>query len=147
MWVDDIVVTANSKQSIDNFKQLMKEKFQMKDLGKISYFLGIQFKQKEHSITMSQSHYLKIVLKRYTMEEGKPRATPCEAKLEAYESGDDDTNQQNDVRKYREIVGSLVYAMTCSRPDLTWIITKLSQRLAAPTATDWMTIGTCTQIY
>ena len=118
----------------------MKEKFKMTDLGNISYFLGIQFQQSPGMITMTQSHYLQCVLKRYEMDKCNPRQTPCEPNLDAYKSGDDDTTPHDDIRRYREIVGSLVYAMTCSRPDLSWTITKLSQHLACPTNTDWMII-------
>ena len=115
----------------------------MTDLGNISYFLGIEFHQSAGQITMSQSHYLKGVLKRYNMENCKPRSTPSEANLDVYASESDDSDHSpspEDVTRYREIVGSLVYAMTCSRPDLTWIITKLSQHLARPTQADWMII-------
>ena len=73
------------------------------------------------------------------MSDCKPRSTPCEIKLDAYEaiSGKE---EENDIRKYREIVGSLVYAMTCTRPDLAWVVTKLSQNLSKPTDVDWMTV-------
>ena len=58
-----------------------------------------------------------------------------------YESDEDDTTHKEDyVRRYREIVGSLVYAMTWTRPDLAWIVTKLLQHLANPSKADWMTV-------
>ena len=51
-------------------------------------------------------------------------------------------DQQNTTTgSYRKIVGILVYAMTCSRPDLAWVVTKLSQHLANPSGADWMTIN------
>ena len=140
VWVDDIIVAGTDKL-VNKIKETMKSKFKMTDLGNISYFLGIQFEQSSGVITMSQEHYLQNVLKRYDMDTCKPRQTPCETNLDIYKSGDDDTTPHDDIRKYREIVGSLVYAMTCSRPDLAWIITKLSQHLACPNHADWMTIN------
>ena len=68
-----------------------------------------------------------------------PRKTPCEIKPESYEAVDVEQSE-DDVRKYREIVGSLVYAMTCTRPDLAWVVTKLSQHLSKPTSNDWMMV-------
>ena len=62
------------------------------------------------------------------MDNCKPRSTPCESKLNLNFGKVCDS----DV-KYREIVGSLIYAMTCTRPDLCWIVTVLSQRLSNPT--------------
>ena len=44
------------------------------------------------------------------------------------------------VRTYREIVGSLIYAMTCTRPDLAFVVTRLSQSLEKPSEADWITV-------
>ena len=49
-------------------------------------------------------------------------------------------NTPEDVRRYRGIVGSLIYAMTCSRPDLAFVVTKLSQSLEKPSNADWITV-------
>ena len=100
----------------------------MSDLGQLSWFLGIEFRFEDGKIKMSQRHYLKKLLCKYKMEDCKPRAIPSEQKL----SFSTDKEVQ-DVTKYREMVGSLVYAMTSTRPDLCWIVTKLSQYLAKPT--------------
>ena len=140
IWVDDIIIAASNQYILSSTKNELKKRFSMKDLGEISYFLGIQFKQQNDSIEMSQSYYLTHVLERFKMADCKPRSTPCEAKLEAYDAPSNEYPFEHNVKKYREIVGSLVYAMTCTRPDLAWIITKLSQHLENPTEVDWMTI-------
>ena len=132
IWVDDIVVAANSIKLMDNIKNMLKKEFKMKDLGPISWFLGIQFRQTNSGIEMNQSFYLKGILERFNMSDCKPRSTPCELKIDAYDPGTDDIVDSSNDRRYREIVGSLVYAMTCTRPDLAWIVTKLSQHLGKP---------------
>ena len=86
---------------------------------------------------MCQSRYLKGVLERFDMKDCKPRTTPSELKLDDYDHPAE--NSADDVTKYREIVGSLIYAMMCSRPDLAFIVTKLSQNLANPAQGDWIT--------
>ena len=86
---------------------------------------------------MTQSHYLKGVLKKYGMYQCKPRSTPCETKPSVV-SKDGQNDVSDDLRRYREIVGSLVYAMTYTRPDLSWIVTKLPQHLANPDNSDWI---------
>ena len=65
---------------------------------------------------MTQSHYLKGVLKKFGMELYKPRYNPCEIKL----ANNDEHESYNDenIKQYREMVGSLIYAMTITRPDL-----------------------------
>jgi len=73
---------------------------------------------------MNQTQYLTRLLEKYDMTNCKPRTTPCEMKL----NFGSDTTCQCSI-KYREIIGNLIYAMTCTRPDLCWIITMLSQHL------------------
>ena len=142
IWVDDIVLSVSRQREMESTKNLLKNKFHMKDLGPISYFLGIQFNQDPTTFTidMCQEHYLKGVLARFNMADCRPKSTPCEVKLQAYENNDNEEDTEGDTRRYREIVGSLVYAMTCSRPDLSWIVTKLSSHLNNPTKADWMTV-------
>ena len=98
--------------------------------SKLSYFLGIQFKFEGNSVKMTQSLYLQKILERFGMQDCKPRKTPCDPNLHFSES--DDTII--DVTLYRELIGSLIYAMTCTRPDICWIVSKLSQYLSKPTA-------------
>ena len=125
VWVDDIIVAASSALLLNEIKQHLSSKFNMKDLGPLSSFLGIHFEQKEDAITMSQSQYLKKILEKFGFENCKPRGTPCEANPEVYNT--DTVTDENDPRKYRQMVGSLVYAMICTRPDLSYVVTKLSQ--------------------
>ena len=75
---------------------------------------------------MNQKGYITKVFDRFEMCNFKPRSTPSEEKLEF------DGETLVDPRRYREAVGSLVHAMTCTRPDICWVVTKLSQFLAAP---------------
>ena len=121
-------------------KKLLKDRFKMKDLGPISWFLGIQFLQTDEGISMNQSFYLLGVLERFQMSECKPRATPCEPKFDVEDGESTPENSEDDVRRYREIIGSLVYAMSCTRPDLAWIVTKLSQHLSNPSPADWTAV-------
>ena len=72
-WVDDIIVCASTTQVLTETKDLLKEHFKMKDLGPISWFLGVQFKQTKMGVEMTQSHYLKGLLKKFGMEQCKPR--------------------------------------------------------------------------
>ena len=97
-------------------------------------FLGINFKRYDDgSMSMDQTQYLATLLTKFGMDSCNPRFTPCEIKPQSY--SDDKT--VIDEPGYRTIVGSLVYAMTCTRPDLSWAVTKLSQYLSCPTSNEW----------
>ena len=104
----------------------------MKDLGPTSFSLGIQFIRKGNKIVMNQSCYLRNVLKRFDMEFCKLRSMPCEINPSSYDT------EECDETKYCELVGSLVYAMVCTRPDLCFAVTKLSQHSACPNKGDWV---------
>ena len=126
VWVDDFIVGANNNKLLCETKQLFSDRFKMKDMGRLSYFLGIDFEQGHGYVKMNQKRYIEKLLEKYGMSDCKPRSTPCEQKLEWGES------EPTDPRTYREIVGSLIYLMVCTRPDISWVITRLSQFLSKP---------------
>ena len=136
VWVDDIILSGTSLECLNKMKQLLKNRFKMKDLGPIDSFLGIKFLQTEGGITMDQSVYLRNILDKFDMSNAKPRSTPCELNPSA--SNPSQTSENHTPRRYREIVGSLIYAMICTRPDICWVVTKLSQHLDNPDDADWV---------
>jgi hypothetical protein len=109
----------------------------MKDLGNLNYFLGIEFSlsQDGSSIKMFQSHYTKKILTKFGMADSRSRTTPCEAKPDIV-NGDPRPLEA----KYREVVGSLIYLMTCTRPDISWTVTRLSQKLENPGPAEWIMV-------
>lgn len=70
------------------------------------------------------------------MQDCKPRSKPCD---EGLDKELDESPKLEDPRLYREIVGSLVYAMCCTRPDLSYVVNKLSQKMSEPTERDLVT--------
>ena len=139
VWVDDIIIASSFKELMDDFKQKLSNRFNMKDLGELSTFLAIEFKRTNESITMSQSCYLKDVLSRFGFDQCKPRTTPCEANPNSYHTNDESVApNESEIKIYRQMVRSLVYAMTCTRPDLSYCITKLSRHLSKPEPSDWI---------
>ena len=82
---------------------------------------------------MIQNIYIGRVLERFNKSHCKPRATPCELKIDLGNNSD-----PVDSRKYREIIGSLIYLMTCTRPDLSYAVGKLSQNLSEPRQQHWV---------
>ena len=65
VWVDDIVIAASTETLLNSTKDMLKHRFKMKDLGPISWFLGIQFKQTPSGITMNRTFYLEGILERF----------------------------------------------------------------------------------
>ena len=130
IWVDDILIAGPSADLIANVKSDLCSKFKMTDFGQLSLFLGIQFSFENGEVLMNQASYMERVLQKFGMENSKPCKTPCEHKLRLTAN----EGQPVDVNRYRQLIGCLIYAMTCTRPDLSWVITKLSQYLNNPSA-------------
>lgn len=122
VWVDDIVVAASSVICLKEVKGKLQSKFKMKDLGNLSHFIGIDFTQKVDTVNMNQSRYIEKILERFGMADCTARVTPSEIKCDLAPEGD-----KTDQRRYREMLGSLIYIMTCTRPDISWIVSRLSQ--------------------
>jgi len=134
VWVDVIIIAASDMVLTSEAKQMLQERCHMKDLGRLSYFLGIDFEQGDGFVKMNQRGYLSKVLERFEMSDCKPRATPSEQKLEF------GSETPCDPRRYREAVGSLVHAMTCTRPEICSVVSGLSQFLSSPLQKHWTAV-------
>ena len=135
IWVDDMILVSSSASLLDKEKAALSQKFKMKDLGQISRFLGINFIVRPGKIEMSQKSYLEKVLQKFNMSDCKAKRTPSEAKLNFSAN-----SPSFDARKYREAIGSLIYAMTATRPDISWIVSKLAQYAQNPTEDHWTAV-------
>lgn len=134
VWVDDLIICASDLKVLQCVKNVLSLRFKMKDLGHLNWFLGIEFHVTDGYIKMSQTKYLEKILDRFNMRECHPKSSPCDISMIQTKTGD--SKELDDPKLYREIVGSLIYAMSCTRPDLCYVVTKLSQRLAKPTYAD-----------
>ena len=76
MYVDDIIVTRNDSTQVHNLIAALGQVFELKDLGPLNYFLGIQITQTTHGLTLTQSKYASDVLHRFHMENSKTTKTP-----------------------------------------------------------------------
>lgn len=81
VYVDDLVIAGNSNSEIVKFKLEMKDKFQMSDLGLLSYYLGLEVSQTEDGITITQAAYAQRILDRVGMNGCNPSHTPMEHRL------------------------------------------------------------------
>ena len=133
-WVDDILIAAKQESVIDSVKQRLSDRFNMDDRGELQWFLGIDFKRSTNgNYIMSQERYANEILRKYNMAECNPVKTPA-AKGVSLEKATDEEHEHflNSPFPYRQAVGSLIYLMTGTRPDLSWTVSKLSQYLAKP---------------
>ena len=83
---------------------------------------------------MGQTQYIDKILSKFKMTDCKPKSTPCALGVE--KGSEEESCELNDPKLYWAIVGSLIYVMTGTRPDLCYTVTRLSQNMAKPTQSD-----------
>ncbi|GAU23292.1 hypothetical protein TSUD_237460 [Trifolium subterraneum] len=87
LYVDDLLITGSNKNCIEKFKGRLKNEFEMSDLGKLNYFLGLEFLYEPNGIMLHQKKYIADVLKRFHMEHCNEAETPMEANLKLSKVG------------------------------------------------------------
>ncbi|XP_066365624.1 uncharacterized mitochondrial protein AtMg00810-like [Miscanthus floridulus] len=133
VYVDDLVIYGPNVSDISWFKQEMKKKFSMSDLGLLSYYLGIEVKQGEDWITLSQCAYANKILENAGMTNCNSTATLMEAQLKLSKKMEDEVVRPTD---YRSIIGSLRYLVN-TRPDLAYSVGVVSRFMEAPSKAHW----------
>merc|ERR1711888_52284 len=103
----------------------------------MNIFLGIEFSQKAGHIQMSQSRYCKKVLERFGMLDCNPAKIPCEKNVHDQLRDYKPSPIFKDAKKYRELVGSLIYLEQVTRPDISFVTNILGQQMANPTQFHW----------
>ncbi|GJT21819.1 uncharacterized mitochondrial protein-like protein [Tanacetum coccineum] len=96
----------------------MHEKFQMSSMGELTFFLGLQVKQKKDGIFISQDIYVAEILKKFRFTEVKTASTPMETQKPLLK---DEYGKEVDVHMYRSMIGSLMY-LTSSRLDIMFAV-------------------------
>nr|GFA25021.1 putative ribonuclease H-like domain-containing protein [Tanacetum cinerariifolium] len=98
IYVEDIIVGATNKALCQSFEKLMKDKFQMSSMGEVTFFLGVQVKQKKDGIFISQDKYVTEILRKFGLSEGKSASTPIDADKPLLKDSD---GEDVDVHTYR----------------------------------------------
>nr|GFA37019.1 putative ribonuclease H-like domain-containing protein [Tanacetum cinerariifolium] len=118
VYVDDIIFGLTKKELCNAFENMMHEKFQMSSIGELTFFLGLQVKQKQDGIFISQDKYVAEILEKYGFLEVKNASISMEIQKPLLK---DEDGEEVDVHMYRSMIGSLMY-LTSSRPDIMFVM-------------------------
>ncbi|XP_059629524.1 uncharacterized mitochondrial protein AtMg00810-like [Cornus florida] len=128
VYVDDMVVTGNDPEEMKALKKYLSREFEMKDLGPLRYFLGIEVSQSNKGIFTSQRKYALDLLQEISMTACQPAETPVEEGLKlCVESNPVPANKG----RYQRLVGRLMY-LAYMRPDLAYALSIVSQFMHDP---------------
>lgn len=129
LYVDDLIYTGNDATMFEQFKKSMMVEFDMTDLGKMRYFLGIEVIQGSDGIFISQRKYAQEVLERFNMAQCNSVLNPV---VPGFKLTKDEGGVEVDSTVYKQMVGSLMY-LTSTRPDLMFIVSLISRYMERPT--------------
>ncbi|GJV03888.1 putative ribonuclease H-like domain-containing protein [Tanacetum coccineum] len=118
VYVDDIFFGSTKKSLCVEFEQIMHKRFQISSMGELTFFLGLQVKQKYDGILISQDKYVADILKKFDFATVKTTSTPIETNKALLK---DEEAEDVDVHLYRSMIGSLMY-LTASRPDIMFAV-------------------------
>ncbi|KAK1626704.1 hypothetical protein QYE76_001019 [Lolium multiflorum] len=133
LYVDDILIFGTNMRVIHEVKSFLSKSFDMKDLGEADVILNIKLIKNESGITLTQSHYVEKILSRFGYIDSKSSPTPYDPSV---------TLRKNrriaiDQLRYSQIVGSLMYLASATRPDISFAVSKLSRFMSNPGTDHW----------
>ena len=126
--MDDILLTGNNPTCVQSLKKVLDDKFGLKDLGSLRYFLGLKVARTDVGISLNQRKYTSEILKDTSFLDSKPVKFPIEQnlRLSKYEG-----KPIANPTQYRRLIGRLLY-LTLTRPDITYVVHRLSQFVSQP---------------
>ncbi|CAL8994262.1 unnamed protein product, partial [Prunus brigantina] len=146
LYVDDMLIACKSKVEIDRLKTQLSNEFEMKDLGEARKILGMEIERDraKGKISLCQKQYLKKVLQRFGMNENsKPVSTPLAPHFKLSASMSPKTGEESHYMAqipYASVVGSLMYAMVCTRPDISQVVSIVSRYMHNPGKGHWQAV-------
>lgn len=142
LYVDDMLIVGKDKTKIAALKKALSKSFAMKDLGAVKKILGMKIirDRPKRMLWMSQEDYIKKVLERFNMHNAKPVHVPLPGHLKLSKTQcpcNEEEKEEMSKVPYSSAVGSLMYAMVCTRPDIAYAVGVVSRFLSNPGKEHW----------
>ncbi|MBE2321339.1 hypothetical protein DVA67_035820, partial [Solirubrobacter sp. CPCC 204708] len=123
LYVDDMLVAGPDMEEIRRLKEHLSKEFDMKDLGAAKQILGMRISRDKQkgTLQLSQADYISRVLKRFNMNDAKVVSTPLASHFRLSKDQSPQTEEERNFMAkvpYASAIGSLMYAMVCTRPDI-----------------------------
>ena len=140
VYVDDIVLAGKSDKRIEEVKKTLAKQFDIKDMGKLHYFLGMKVIQNEETgeVWIGQPAYTESLLQKFGMEKAKPVSTPVDTSVKLVKATEDEDCVDHSL--YQSAVGSLLYLSVGTRPDITYAVSNVAKFCAKPSKQHWTAV-------
>ena len=128
LYVDDMIITGDDLSDIQELKDFLSQQFEMKDLGHLSYFLGLEITHSTDELYITQVKYASKLLSQAGLTDSKTVDTLVKLNAHLTSSGGKPLSNPS---LYKPMVGSLAY-LTVTRLDISYVVHQVSQYLSAP---------------
>ena len=138
LYVDDMLTASNNKKLLRQQKEVLQERFCMKDLGEAHYCLGIEIERDRNNkrMLLHQTRYLTTLLEKYRMQDCNAITTPQKIGSRLMPNDRDCIDKQ----RYQALIGDLTYAVTATRPDIAQALNSASQSSSNPGSEHWKSV-------
>ena len=136
LFVDDMIITGDDLSGIQELKDFLSQQFEMKDLGHLSYFQGLEITHSTDGLYITQAKYASELLSQAGLTDSKTVNTPVKLNAHLTPSGGKPLSNPS---LYRCLVGSLVY-ITVTRLDISYVVYQVSQYLFSPRSTHYVVV-------
>ena len=146
LYVDDILLIGNDVGLLSSVKIWLSTQFQMKDLGKVQYILGIKVLKgpKNRKLTLSQAIYIDKLLVKYVMQDYKKSLLPFRHGIPLSRDQCPKTPKEKErmqlIIPYAFLVGTLMYVMLCTKPNICFEVGMVSRYQFNPSLEHWTVV-------
>nr|GEV25449.1 zinc finger, CCHC-type [Tanacetum cinerariifolium] len=123
LYVNDMLIFGTDQVQVDMIKEFLSSRFSMNDMGEVDVILGIRIKHESNRIAILQSHYIEKVLKKFNYFDCTPVSTPMDTSEKLMPNNGQAVSQL----EYSRVIDCLMYAMTCTRHDIAFVMGKLGR--------------------
>ena len=136
LYVEDMIITGDDMQGIEDLKYFLDRQFEMKDLDPLNYFLSLEVSSSADCYYLTQAKYTSDLISRASITDSKIVDTPIEynSRLNSH-----DSKSLSDATLYRLLVGNLIY-LTITRPDISYAFHVVSQFMVAPRSSHYAAV-------
>nr|GEZ08034.1 zinc finger, CCHC-type [Tanacetum cinerariifolium] len=136
LYVDDMLIFGIDQINLIKLRSFLPSRFSMKDMRKANVILGINIRRKNRGTVVTQSHYIAKILKKFNRVDCSPVSTP----MDPVEKFKLNIGKPVDQLEYSRAIGCLMYAMTSTRPDIAYVVGRLSRFTRNPSRQHWKAI-------
>ena len=139
--VDDLLVIGPSKADIIALRKELEKHLLVQDLGEVHYYLGIEIIRDPKGITLTQQGFITKVLNRFKLDDLVEYSTPLPQGCILESAKEGEKASLEDTRLYQQQIGSLMYLMTQTRPDISYPLGLLARFMSNPTRQHFLALN------